>query len=294
MSIILPQTEVVVVDSPNALLCFLDSAQNLPVKPPSLYLDLEGIRLGRHGSISVISLYVIPTAKIYLIDIYTLGGAAFSTTNSNSVSLKTVLESPAIPKVIFDVRNDSDALFSHFQISVDGIKDLQLMELASRMGNRAYVHGLAKCIEEDSPVSTIVKTEWQRTKESASRLYNPEKGGRYEVFNERPMRPEIEEYCARDVALLPGLYGVYAAKLQNEGAFGRVLVREATTDRIKLSQSISYNGQSEDKCYGPWDEWGIEQAMEEWEEEVWWNIRTNDFVLNEDDVWVSPTVSPSL
>ncbi|OAF60358.1 hypothetical protein VC83_03560 [Pseudogymnoascus destructans] len=262
MSIILPQTEVVVVDSPNALLYFLDSAQNLPVKPPSLYLDLEGIRLSRHGSISIISLYVIPTAKIYLIDIYTLGGAAFSTTNSNSVSLKTVLESPAIPKVIFDVRNDSDALFSHFQISVDGIKDLQLMELASRMGNRAYVAGLAKCIEKDSPVFTTVKTEWQHTKDSASRLYNPEKGGRYEVFNERPMRPDIKEYCARDVALLPGLYGVYAAKLQNEGAFWRVLVREATTDRIKLSQSTSYNGQSEDKCCGPWDEWSIQEAME--------------------------------
>lgn len=116
------------------------------------------------------------------------------------------------------------------------------MELAGQMGNRAHVHGLAKCIGEDSPISTIAKTEWQRTKDNASRLYNPEKGGRYEVFNECPMRPEIEEYCARDVALLPGLYDVYAAKLQEKGAFWRVLVRDATTDRIKLSQSAGYNG----------------------------------------------------
>ena len=119
------------VDSVTALLSLLDNLTSLPVDPPSLYLGLEGIRVVRHGSISIISLYVAPTKKIYLIDIHRLGGTAFSITNSNAASLKTILESSTIPKVIFDIRNDSDALFSHYQISVDGIKDLQLMELAS-------------------------------------------------------------------------------------------------------------------------------------------------------------------
>jgi exonuclease 3'-5' domain-containing protein 1 len=50
------------------------------------------------------------------------------------------------------------------------------MELASRKGSQDFVAGLAKCIEKDSPVSTAVKVEWQRTKEDASRLYDPKKG----------------------------------------------------------------------------------------------------------------------
>jgi exonuclease 3'-5' domain-containing protein 1 len=98
-----------------------------------------------------------------------------------------------------------------------------------------------------SHVSTAVKAEWQRTKEGASLLYGPKKGGRYEIFNERPMRPEIVQYCTRDVAPLLGLYDVYNAKLcppRGGGAFWRVQVRERTKDRIKLSQSPGYNGQA--------------------------------------------------
>jgi hypothetical protein len=37
---------------------------------------------------------------------------AFSTAGTNGQTLKTILESETIPKVFFDVRNDSDALYS--------------------------------------------------------------------------------------------------------------------------------------------------------------------------------------
>lgn len=48
------------------------------------------------------------------------------------MSLQSILESPKTPKVFFDVRTDSDALFAQFGIKLAGIIDLQLMELASR------------------------------------------------------------------------------------------------------------------------------------------------------------------
>ncbi len=102
MSIVSAQTDIIVVDSATTLLSLLDNL-----------------------SISIISLYVLSRKKIYLINIHRLGKTAFSTTNSSATSLKTILEPPTIPKVIFDIRNDSDALFSHYEISVDGIKDLQ-------------------------------------------------------------------------------------------------------------------------------------------------------------------------
>lgn len=289
MSILSAQTDIIVVDSATTLLSLLDILVSLAVDPPSLYLDLEGVKLGRHGSISIISLYVLPRKKIYLVDIHCLGRIAFSTTNSSATSLKTILESPTIPKVIFDIRNDSDALFSHYEISVDGIKDLQVMELATRKGSKDFVAGLAKCIEIDSPVSIAAKAEWQRTKEGASRLYDPKKGGRYEIFNERPMRSEIVQYCARDVALLPGLYNVYNAKLRLPGEkFWQVQVREATKDRIKLSQSPGYDGQAKTKVCGPWDKKSIEQAIDDWNDNVMFDTLDNEDENRddyEDDDW---------
>jgi exonuclease 3'-5' domain-containing protein 1 len=149
------------VESVSTLTSLLDDFAALPIQPPSLYLDLEGIRLRRQGSISIISIYVAPTKKVYLVDIYRLG------------------------------------------------KDLQLMELATRQGPKDFVTGLAKCIQKDSVVSTSVKAEWQRTKDGASRLYNPKKGRRYEIFNARPLHPNILQYYAGDVALLPGPYQAY-------------------------------------------------------------------------------------
>jgi hypothetical protein len=86
------KTDIIVVDSATTLLSLLDNFINLTIDPPSLYFDLEGVRLGRHGSISIISLYIAPIKKIYLIDIHRLGKTAFSTTNPCGITLKSILE----------------------------------------------------------------------------------------------------------------------------------------------------------------------------------------------------------
>lgn len=263
----------------------LDSIDNLAVEPPSLYMDLEGIALGRHGSISIISLYITPTKKTCLIDIHSLKEAAFSTTSASGTSLKSVLESPTILKVVFDIRSDSDALFSLFKVSVDGIKDLQLMELATRTGPQGFVSSLAKCIQNDSPISATEKTRWRLTKERGHRLFAPEKGGSYEVFNERPLKPEIIQYCQQDVALLPGLYGIYSAKLRPASqAFWRAHIREETKLRVKLSQSPGYDARSESKTIG-WDDGHINKLMKSWDEGAVMEERVGTRIFKEDDVW---------
>jgi exonuclease 3'-5' domain-containing protein 1 len=97
------------------------------------------------------------------------------------------------------------------------------MELSTRTFSKKYVAGLAECIQNCDTISSAVKAEWQLSKDGASRLYDPKKGGRYEIFNERLMKPEIVQYCARDVALLPELWNVYSARLRAAGqAFWRV------------------------------------------------------------------------
>lgn len=84
----------------------------LPADPPSLYLDLEGTNLSRHGSISILQIFVLPHNRTYLIDIHTLKENAFAKAASNGQTLKKLLETESVPKVFFDVRNDSDALYN--------------------------------------------------------------------------------------------------------------------------------------------------------------------------------------
>jgi hypothetical protein len=83
MSILLAQTDITVVDHVSALLSLLDRLVHLLADPPSLYLDIEEVKLGRQGPIYIISIYVAPTKKVYLLDINVLGNAAFSIANSN-------------------------------------------------------------------------------------------------------------------------------------------------------------------------------------------------------------------
>ena len=270
----LSQANIKVVDSIPTLLSLLDNLTSVSNNPPMLYFNLEGVRLGRHGSISIISLYIASLNKAYLIDIHRLGEAAFSTSNDSSTSLKSILESPAVTKVIFDVRNASDALFSHYQISVDGIKDLQIMELACRQDSQEVVTTLTEatlteCVEKDSAISTAVKAKLQRMEDCARRLYDPNMGGQYEVFNERPIRPEIIQHCAQGAALLRGLYYVYNTKLLPDWqTFWRVQVEKAAEDRIKLSQSLGYDGQAKHKDCAAWNKWYIEKAIDDWNDEI--------------------------
>ncbi|CZT48367.1 uncharacterized protein RSE6_09051 [Rhynchosporium secalis] len=280
------QSNTTFTDSKADLLSLLDCIVSVAVAIPLLYIGLEGFDLGLHGSISILSLHIAPINRTYLIDVHALGGAAFSTTNGGGVSLKTVLESATISKVVFDIRNVSHALFSLFQISVNSIKDLQLMELATRTGSRELVSSLAICIEKDSPTSAAAKSEWYLTKERYNQLVVPERGGCYQTLNKRPPKPEIIQYCRQSVVLLPGLYDVYNTKLRQLGqAFWRIHLRDTTNDRVKLSQSPGYDGSSKGFALG-WNDHIIETEIESWNEELMMEAQAGTHVLNENDEWV--------
>jgi exonuclease 3'-5' domain-containing protein 1 len=77
----------------------------------------------------------------YIIDVHILGSDAFFTTNRTRNSLKSILESPKFPKVFFDIRNDSDALYSQYHIYVNGFTDVQILELTARNDSKEFVAG---------------------------------------------------------------------------------------------------------------------------------------------------------
>ncbi|KAK1657772.1 exonuclease, partial [Colletotrichum godetiae] len=237
------------VDSAESMSNLLTSIQNLPIGLPSLFVDLEGVSLSRNGSISLITIFVLPRSHVYLVDIHTMQSTAFSTAVGGT-TFKQILESPDITKVFFDIRNDSDALFHHFQVNLSGIEDMQLMENAARpRGQRRYLNGLDKCIGLYAPLSPEEKAHWKAAKEAGLNLFHPSRSRSYEVFNSRPMSAPIKLYCINDVRYLPHLRETLWRRL--DGVWRQKVVEETKT-RILESQSPSYEPQSETKKFGPW------------------------------------------
>lgn len=228
-----------IIDTTAAIAELVELLTDVPNNPPSIYVDLEGINLSRHGSISIMQIFLLPRDEVYLIDIHTLGQEAFSHPSTCGKTLKGILEDENIQKVFFDVRNDSDALYAHFSVRLAGIQDIQLLELATRRGSRRFINGLARCIERDAGLTWSEASTWKYIKDNGQRLFAPERGGSYEVFNSRPLSEAIIKYCAQDVRVLPNLWAFYNGKL----AWGYKEKIEVTTrDRINVCFQAGYTG----------------------------------------------------
>ncbi|KAJ8122917.1 hypothetical protein ONZ43_g1008 [Nemania bipapillata] len=238
------------IDTVQGISSVLDALRGLPTMPPSLYIDLEGVNLSRHGTISILQIYVSTTRRTYLIDVATLGEKAFSTPGVHTPdTLTSMLQSPLIPKVFFDVRNDSDALFSRYGIRLEGVHDIQLLELASRWGKKTHIKGLQSCMD-DLPMTKAEREGWDRAKEKGKELFRPEKGGSYEVFNQRPLRNDIIKYCVQDVQYLPRLWTLYHEKIKRAWA---VKAQKAAQDRVLESQAPDFDSNGPGKTRGPSD-----------------------------------------
>ncbi|TKX22634.1 3'-5' exonuclease-like protein 2 [Elsinoe australis] len=232
------------INTESALAVLLDQIVDIQSEQPYLYLDLEGNNLSRHGTLSLVTILVKPLGKVYLVDVTALGNSAFTTQGANGSSLQKILESPDIIKVFFDIRNDSDALYSLHGVRVEGIHDLQLMELASRHFSKKYVSGLARCIVRDSNLGFPETEEWVDIKEKGKRIFNQD----YAAFDKRPIDPDLLRYCVQDVAFMPHLYDIYRARIY-EGWLPDIW--DETKRRVELSQTEGYNGQGQHMALGP-------------------------------------------
>ncbi|KAM0817497.1 putative 3'-5' exonuclease domain-containing protein [Seiridium cardinale] len=219
-----------------------------------MYIDLEGVNLSREGSISIFTLLIdtgTPTVRVCLIDVYSLGLKTFNTTGIKGQTLKDILQAENIPKVFFDVRNDSDALFAHFGVALQGVQDVQLTESATRAtaSSRKYLNGLAKCIEQ-YPLYGVDRTSWKLAKEKGARLFKPENGGSYKIFEQRPVFDEIISYCVGDVQHLPKLWQRFKAGTNR----WRDMVNKETEKRVEASQKPEYQPHGPNRTLAPWSE----------------------------------------
>ncbi|KAF2804301.1 uncharacterized protein BDZ99DRAFT_365083, partial [Mytilinidion resinicola] len=224
---------------------------------PTMYIDLEGVDLCREGSLSILTLLIdtgIPTGRVYLIDVHTLGAQTFTTAGAERKTLKDILQDDKIPKVFFDVRNDSDALFAHFGVALQGVEDVQLMESATRKTtpSRRFLSSLTKCVENNFLMSFGNSgVSWKLAKEKGERLFKAEHGGSYAVFNQRPIPEEIISYCVGDVQCLPELRHRFCSLRAYQW---QDLVREESKKRVVASQRSDYQPHGPDMAMAPWTE----------------------------------------
>lgn len=153
-------------------------------------VDLEGVDLSREGRVSVVTLAT--HAVVYLFDITTMGQEAFE---KKGGQLRSVLTSPGIRKLMYDCRCDVDALYFLHRVLPVNVRDLQPMIVEEFHPTGQYLIGLQKGFgmlnlftSGDSWIKGVGPT-----------LYDPTKGGTYEVWERRPLQGELVEYCAVDV-----------------------------------------------------------------------------------------------
>lgn len=242
----MPRTEFV--DSVEDLRILLHGLTRSERDIPDLFCDLEGNNLGRHGTISLLTLFDYPNDRVSLIDVTKLGSAAFDTAIPDGTSLQTILESGSIFKAFFDVRCDSNALHGLYGINVAGIWDIQLMELASRLGPRRHVNGLARCIETDAVMGIEQKKNWTNVKEAGRRLFDPQQGGSYAVFDQRPLSTSMQAYSVQDVTYLPQLWKLYASRLRR-GWVDEIM--KETESRLQWSRGLVFNGGDKNNAKAP-------------------------------------------
>jgi exonuclease 3'-5' domain-containing protein 1 len=108
---------------------------------------------------------------------------------------------------------------------------------------------LSKCIEKDLVLTSAERKIWLATKEKGLNLFDPKRGGSYELLNTRRLSEDLCLYCAQDVQYLPLLWSGYFSKL-NPNMLGRV--KTVAADRVKSSQSETHNGHGQHKAIGPW------------------------------------------
>ncbi|XP_052082075.1 uncharacterized protein LOC127719809 [Mytilus californianus] len=167
-------------------------------------LDLEGLNLSRSGTITLLA--IATRSQVYLFDVLKLGPATFDK------GLKEIFEDDAINKLLFDCREDSDALWHLFDVNLDGVLDIQLLEIITQATAKVQsewkkrnfrdheivrLESLISCMYHYQKDNDIL-----RIKQIVERKMKLQKN----LLEERPLSDTLLKYAAYDVKCLFPLY----------------------------------------------------------------------------------------
>lgn len=173
------------------------SAVEQLLKGTEIAIDIEGANLCRNGSISLIQICTIE-GHVFLFDITTLRKDAF-----DHGKLQSLLENTTVQKVLFDGRADNDALYHLYKVKMERVYDLQILYTIKFSGNTdPYLKSLAKCLNVSGVVDWATAQRLNALKKRGKKLYAPELGGSYAVWDNRPLCGDLIKYAAADVKYL--------------------------------------------------------------------------------------------
>lgn len=159
--------------------------------------DTEGVNLSRTGEMTVIALGLCdPLSIAFVFDLMAIGRGIFV----GSSGLKELLESPAIRKVSFDCRTDSEALFHQFGVTLVNVLDLQVYQLGIKIQNGKYVEGRDNGNHEFLKGLRFVSGGYLTRGEVADRSAAPPPHQEYpQQWGSRPLLDKHWQYAADDV-----------------------------------------------------------------------------------------------
>ena len=166
-------------------------------------VDCEGVSLSRKGALTIIT--VATEDLVYIFDVLKLGRIIFSS------GLGEILADKFREKLMFDCRQDSDALWHQFHVKLAGVLDLQLLEViyrretasaktrfstrnrrsqrTRRTGEVENINGFRRCIELYVKDEKLVKV-----KDKGKELIKEDE----KVWRKRPLTDALIKYCVVD------------------------------------------------------------------------------------------------
>jgi len=214
-----------------------------------LAVDCEGNSLSREGALTIIT--VATEEKVYIFDVLKLGQLIFRS------GLGEILEDESRKKLMFDCRQDSDALWHQFKVKLSGVLDLQLLEVIYRRENPTgstantpqfstknkrggrrnrrsqrideveKIYGFGRCIELYLQDEKLIKI-----KDKGKELLKEDK----ELWTKRPLTDELIQYCVVDTMAMFRLYN----KMKDVNGGEQTRLRVASEKYVDL-----YRGKTE-------------------------------------------------
>jgi exonuclease 3'-5' domain-containing protein 1 len=228
------------------VVCHVDEVEDFLSMIPStssLYLSLEGTHPGRNGDISILTIALMPEKRVRVIDVHALGSSLFTAKFGAGKTLKSIFENPDMPKIFWDSRSSADALWAHYRVKLASIIDLQLLENASRTGDKTWVRPLETAVQHDLNHCPRATFDWMQVKAHV------EARRRTHIFDARPISAEAIQYCLGEVGYLPQLHALYLRCIRPRW-LQRALA--ASADRLAEARSGRYDPGDVMSRAGPW------------------------------------------
>jgi len=147
----------VLIDTKEGVLELPEQVKKVKADNAEIFLDEEGNGHGLKGVLCTMQLTFASMAGVtFILDVVKLSQEIFTTSDEDGISLKVILEDPKIFKCFFNAHDDSVALFHQYGVKLEGIVDLQIMELVV-CGPCNYCKGLVSSIKDYLHLNTEEK-----------------------------------------------------------------------------------------------------------------------------------------